>query len=308
MVICPDCGEALGGLEVRTCVASCGWQGESRDGVPVFLSRADRQDPVLAEYLHNYDAVADEDLVRPILDDHYVLNQAANLVSYMGDLKGLEICDLGCGQGQLSKALLERGGPPHITAVDIALSYLRRLTAVPGVTPVLANAENLPFADAFDIVVTTDVMEHVLNVGSFLYALNRAIRKGGRAYIRVPYRENLLVYSPHLGCNYRFVHLRSFDKSLLRLYMRTAGFEVEGFRLDGFSIYTPREFWMRGLGRKPLYNKLQQAILNRLRHAADVTRWNSRVARLFMRPQEIVVIARKYKAIEKLPESGFSLT
>lgn len=303
MVLCPNCGKSLSGLEHSICSAACGWQSETRSGTHILLSQADKEDPILAEYFQNYDVISEDDLVQPILDERYVENQVTNLVGYMGNVEGLEICDLGCGQGRLSRALLERGAA-HITAVDIALGYLRRLESLPGITPILANAENLPFAEAFDIVVATDVMEHVLNVGSFLFALNRALKISGRAYIRVPYRESLLAYSPQMGCSYRFVHLRSFNADILGLYMRAAGFVVERFHLDGFSVQTPQEFWLRGSLRQCLYNRLQQMILRRLDHPADVTLWNPRMASLFMRPQEIVVVARKSFNLEKPPNSG----
>lgn len=31
--------------------AACGWKGEDRDGISVYLSTRDRQDPILKEYL-----------------------------------------------------------------------------------------------------------------------------------------------------------------------------------------------------------------------------------------------------------------
>jgi hypothetical protein len=100
-------------------------------------------------------------------------------------------------------------GAESVTVVDRRMADSR-------FAPVLTNAGDLPFAEAFDIVTATDIMEHVLNVGSFISSLNGALVVGGDAYVRVPYPEDLLPYSPHLDCEYRFVSsakLRRLDST-----------------------------------------------------------------------------------------------
>ena len=306
MMICPDCALALSETDLLRC-STCDWQGEMREGIPVYLSRRDRKDPTLKEYLENYRRLSDDDLEKSILDERYIENQAANLASCVGNLEGTEVCDLGTGKGLLAKALLARGAK-RVTVIDISLSYLDRLREVPNIRPILANAENLPFFETFDVVVSTDVMEHVLNVGSFLFALNLEVKKGGVVYIRVPYRESLLRYSTHLGCSYRFVHLRSFNKDTLRIYLEDAGFVIKEFRLDGFNLSTPRKFWMSTGKRSAWYSFFQSTVTRWLSHPTNVTLWNSRLAGLFMPPLEIIAIARKQSRIDKLPNGGFTLT
>jgi SAM-dependent methyltransferase len=296
MLICPDCGVQLSDQEALGCV-KCGWQSEVMDGIPVYLSSEDRRDPVLHEYLENYARIADDDLIESIQDERYLEYQAANLAECVRTFPGAVVCDIGSGKGYLARALLDRG-LGQLTVVDISVAYLHRLRETLGIRPVLANAENLPFQEAFDVVATTDVMEHVLNVGSFLYSLNRALKTDGRAYVRVPYRESLLGYSPHLGCPYRFVHLRSFDESILRDYFDVAGFEVEGFRYDGFWLDIWRPFWTKTNARKRVIETFLTWARRRLQHPTEITRWKSWLVGIFLRPVEISVIARKVKRLE----------
>ena len=303
MIICPDCEAPIAAPDVLIC-QGCTWKGETRDGVAVYLSTRDREDPILREYFDNYDRISADDLRNSILDERYVENQARNLASYIPELRDRRVCDIGCGKGYLARQLVDRGAAP-MTVVDLSMAYLRRMSAEAFI-PVLANAENLPFADAFDIIVATDIMEHVLNVGSFVYALNRALAVGGTAYIRVPYRENLLSYSPHLECEYRFVHLRSFDVDTLRVYFESAGFAIDGFRFDGYWLQRPQRFWQTGW-RQHLYRKFQRAATKRLQHYTDVTSWNQRLARLLMVPLEVVVIARKVQSIQKQGKGAYVL-
>jgi 2-polyprenyl-3-methyl-5-hydroxy-6-metoxy-1,4-benzoquinol methylase len=152
-------------------------------------------DPATRSYTENYDRIARDDLDAKVMDERYIENLAANFCERVAHVSGSDICDIGSGKGFLVRKLLARGAA-SVTAVDISSPYLVRLTGQPGVFPLLANAEALPFVEHFDIVVATDVLEHVLNVGSFLYSVNRALRPNGRFYVRVPHRENLLPYFP----------------------------------------------------------------------------------------------------------------
>jgi SAM-dependent methyltransferase len=272
----------------------CRWTATVQAGVVNLLSDGDKSHPGFADYSRNYDRIADDDLNSPILDLQYVQRQAANLCRIARDVRGLEILDLGCGQGFLTRMLMSNGAK-SVAAVDISSAYLSRLAGLPGVVPILANAEKLPFQEAFDLVVSTDVMEHVLNVGSFLISLNDSLRMDGRAIIRVPYRENLIAYAAQTGCRYEFVHLRAFNRRLLHETLAGAGLKVERTSLDGFSMYSPQRFWIAGPRRKAAYLKLQEWALSKVDHPSTVTTWPWPLAALFMRPAEIVVVARKIR-------------
>ncbi|HLO74947.1 MAG TPA: class I SAM-dependent methyltransferase [Magnetospirillum sp.] len=293
MLLCPQCRAALS--DTQDC-ASCHWQGETNGRVRVMLSAADRDSALFKGYQGNYDRIAADDLASEILDLRYVGHQAANLVSVLGRrLRGARVCEVGVGQGYLARAML-KAGAASVTAVDIALPYLETLDH-DRLVPVLANAENLPFQDEFDILTATDVAEHVLNLGSFLYCANKALRPSGLLVLRVPLVESLLKYSPFLGCRYRFVHLRSFSEDIIHRELPEAGFDIETFRRDGFWLSTPQPFWMAGARRRQIYQRFKDHFSRTLASPVDVTRWPAWIAALWMRPQELVVRARKVKEL-----------
>lgn len=291
MLDCPNCGHSVDVTSAPHC-SHCNWHAELVDGVPILISELDKSDPILASYFKNYDQIADDDLSNAILDQRYVKHQVTNMVRYVGDVRGSDVLDIGCGQGMLAKALVARGAK-RVVAVDISMAYLRRLVGLRSIVPMLTNAESLPFRNAFDVLTSTDVMEHVLNVGSFLISVNQSLRMGGKVAIRVPLVENLLAYAAQSGCKYRFVHLRTFDRKLLVSALESAGFEVVSFNIDGFSVQTPQSFWTRGIRRKRVYNNLSSWLVKYLSDLTIVTTWNPNFASLFMRPQEIVVVGRK---------------
>lgn len=305
MLTCPQCFKSLSTSKSLACEA-CGWSGSKHEDIPDYLTAHEMEDPIFREYLKNYDDIAEEDLKKGIQDERYVKNQAFNLAEFLGPIGGCKVAEIGSGKGYLVAELLKRGAN-RVTAIDIALPYLMRLRGQPSVDPVRANAENLPFRDEFDVIVSTDVMEHVLNLGSFLYSVNRSLKRGGRVCIRVPCRENLLAYSPHLGCRFKLVHLRVFDKKILADCMEHAGFVVKEFCLDGFGLGMPRRFWIGSGFKAELYNRIKKLVESQLEHPTDVAFWKNWYARFLMRATTVSVRASKKFDIQLKREGGFEL-
>lgn len=104
----------------------------------------------------------------------------------------LEVLELGCGDGSLSRALgaLEH---VHVLGVDIAAARIARARAAS------SGARNLSFRvldldrelaslgdGSADVVVSVDVLEHVFDVFGFVAHIARLVRPGGLVLLRVP--------------------------------------------------------------------------------------------------------------------------
>jgi 2-polyprenyl-3-methyl-5-hydroxy-6-metoxy-1,4-benzoquinol methylase len=125
------------------------------------------------------------------------------------------VADLGCGDGWVIRHI----DAPVKVAVDIALEYLRRLP--PTITRVWSHIEDAPLKDAaFDTVVCTDVLEHVLDIKPVRDRIVRALRPGGRALLAFPFEQDLTVYDlPAYRAKYakyKYVHVRSIDDAFVR--------------------------------------------------------------------------------------------
>ena len=127
MLLCPDCRGQLPGLHADRCVA-CGWEPQTRDGIPVFLSGRDRTNQLFADYLANYDRIADVDLEESTQPEAFLDVQAERLLRHIGDVRELHACDVGIGKGILFDRL-RRLHPARLTGIDIAMSYLARFLA-----------------------------------------------------------------------------------------------------------------------------------------------------------------------------------
>src|SRR3954452_15921637 len=92
--------------------------------------------------------------------------------------------DAGCGDGRYLAAL-DADLPERIAGVDIAERILETARArIPRAELQQANLESLPFADGpFDLVLSSQVIEHVLDAPAAAAELARVLRPGGRLVI-----------------------------------------------------------------------------------------------------------------------------
>ena len=108
------------------------------------------------------------------------------LGSYLGDLRGRSVLDLGCGQGEEAVYLATLGA--HVTAIDISevgVDIARRRAVHNGVADrvraIVMRADPTSFADAsFDFIHGIGIIHHVGVENSFA-EIRRLLKPGGRA-------------------------------------------------------------------------------------------------------------------------------
>lgn len=131
--------------------------------------------------------------------------------------------DVGCGSGGNTETLRDLGWA--MTAVEFSPAGAR-LTATRGLDVVRGDGRRLPFADAsFDLVMSTDVWEHVDDDAAMAREAFRVLRPGGRLLVAVPAGADL--WSGH---DVALGHLRRYDRAMLTGVVASAGFSVHSLR------------------------------------------------------------------------------
>lgn len=103
------------------------------------------------------------------------------------NLAGLKLLDAGCGTGWFSKRACERGA--DVTSLDIGENLLEQVAKKCNSTRVVGDICNLQFpADNFDIVISSDVIEHTVNPRKAISELARVVKPKGTLVITVPNR------------------------------------------------------------------------------------------------------------------------
>lgn len=289
MPLCPQCRDAEVDFDAPNCPV-CRWAGAQEDSIVDFIAPSDREAPLFRAYMDLYAQIAQDDLASPIQGNQLLDMEAEHLLAAIGDVRGLAVCDVGVGQGRMFERLRSEA-PRLLVGVDLAPAYLRRLASDGAdVRLVLANAENLPFREELDLVVASDVLEHVLNPADFLGSAAESLKPGGRLIVKVPYRENLSQYRRSSGCPYPMVHLRSFDRSVLTQALEDVGLQIESTHFSGF--YAGR--WQTWLSRLPRTGDVIGTLLTR-RYGENPgpNRIPRPLGRLLMKPVVITTVARR---------------
>ncbi len=273
----------------------------STNGYPIYLNSSDSKS--LKDYIENYQSIAKDDLESSIVTVSTLCKFAHKMANIISDLdKNIKICDVGSDKGYLIDELVKKGFA-NITAVDIVDIYFKSFHS--DVNFCIANAENLPFDNEFAVIFATDVMEHVFDIGSFLYCVNLSLVRNGLFIIRVPNQETLLHYSHFLNCKYKFVHLRSFVPNIIRPYLREAGFSIK--RIEHFSYATGGAQRYIDLFSNDTHQKLFEKIgkfllacypsLNIVDESDFLGFFHKLFVKTFIRSHELLIVAEKIHTI-----------
>jgi ubiquinone/menaquinone biosynthesis C-methylase UbiE len=147
-----------------------------------------------------------------------------------------KILDVGCGKGWVAKHYLPKGVKVH--SLDVSTSNpakVKELYPSDDHKGIAADSFLLPFYDnSFDIVVASEIIEHVIDPAEFVKELFRVVKKGGKLLVTTPYKEKLIYYLC-VHCNKKTpanAHIHSFDEKKLESYYN--GEELEKFEYETF--------------------------------------------------------------------------
>ena len=137
----------------------------------------------------------------------------------LGDVRGQQVLDIGCGSGMNSVLAAKHGG--DVTGIDISPSLTRlaiRRAHVNGVggqvRVMVTSAHELPFAaNSFDVVLGIAILHH-LDLDAASHEVHRVLKRGGRAIFQEPVRNSALVKRLRALVPYRAPDVSPFERPL----------------------------------------------------------------------------------------------
>ena len=101
------------------------------------------------------------------------------------ELKGKKLLDAGCGTGWFSRRAVELGAV--VTSLDVGENLLNEVKKKCETTRVVGDVTALKFKDnSFDIIVSSDVIEHTPDPKLAIKEMARVLKKGGVLALTVP--------------------------------------------------------------------------------------------------------------------------
>jgi 2-polyprenyl-3-methyl-5-hydroxy-6-metoxy-1,4-benzoquinol methylase len=117
----------------------------------------------------------------------------SDIINQLG--KGLNVLDVGSGDGIIGEQLWKMGN--HVVAIDlptVAFQAHKRQ----GLLALAGDAERLSFAsNTFDVVIASEIMEHLWNPRSFVEEAYRVLKTNGYLIVSTPEGIDSLRYDAH---------------------------------------------------------------------------------------------------------------
>ncbi|MDP6979286.1 MAG: methyltransferase domain-containing protein [Myxococcota bacterium] len=177
----------------------------------------------------DYDSRAYDSLVPP---QRYWQRKRYDLLKEMSGRAARKL-DIGCGSGRFIQS------EPETVGLDIALPKLRFLRRT-NPKLVRATCSSLPFADAsFDVVVNSQLIEHVPYDREIFREMNRVLEPGGTLVVGTPdygrlvWRITEAIYKFVLPYGYGDDHITHYTRFRLLEELAAAGFATLGYRYVG---------------------------------------------------------------------------
>ena len=245
------------------------------------------------EYIENYEKISQDHLIsfrknglNPFIQEDLWIeceNSTRKLIEKYSKRRD-RILDVGCGLGRLLSPFsqLERYG------LDISFGYLK-IAQSKGIEVCYSLIEDMPYmSEYFDVIVCTDVLEHVLDLNVCSSKILSVLKKGGIMIVRIPYKEDLSRYSDP-SYPYKYCHMRAFDgKTLKKLFEQILGCKVLERVMTGYRPWIPRlRYKFRFPRRDTLLIRFFSAMKKR-----DIFFGNFLLKKLFL-PVDINIVVKK---------------
>jgi ubiquinone/menaquinone biosynthesis C-methylase UbiE len=137
-------------------------------------------------------------------------------IALLDALAGFDVAtalDVGCAEGYFMKVLRERFGW-EVWGVDLSTVALAKAHEKHGLTVGAAEATRLPFADgSFDLVFSTEVIEHVLDPDLMIAEMKRVAR--GTVLVTTPASQSEHEHEPDYDLQAEG-HVNNFDRASVR--------------------------------------------------------------------------------------------
>jgi 2-polyprenyl-3-methyl-5-hydroxy-6-metoxy-1,4-benzoquinol methylase len=189
-----------------------------------------------------------------LLSQDYLFNPT---IEYIEKIKPKSILDVGCGNGAIANELIKRGFNVYgVDASEMGINFANKINPNRFFLcdfDTMQLPETLPIKE-FDLVISTEVIEHVYSPESFMGFCKMALKKDGHILLSTPYHgyiKNLVLsltgkMDSHFNVLWEGGHIKFWSVNTLSTILDKYGFGELGFIGCGRMPYLWKSMIMTG--------------------------------------------------------------
>ena len=163
--------------------------------------------------------------------------------------RNVSIADLGCGSGAILHYLKDELGYIHVKGFDLNVSNIEFARRFRGIEIENADIYELDAGKKFDVVITTENIEHVSHPNAYIEQIKKLVKPGGYILLTTPHNDktatNLMGLSGDHFCGPN--HQNYFNYQNLSDLIVSHGFDVVDYWIDNRTRLNPYAFLKRFL-------------------------------------------------------------
>lgn len=143
--------------------------------------------------------------------------------------RSARIVDIGCANGDLL-AELKKVGYENLTGIDPSPACARAAQELYGIHVLTAPISRIPYETAFELVILSSVLEHILDLRGTIRGIHQVLRAGGAIYLEVPDMTRCSLINDAPFMEFSVEHINYFGPISLANLWRTHKFDVSEMR------------------------------------------------------------------------------
>jgi len=200
------------------------------------------------DYVENYEIIASGDRRGIVTLETQAISNCCELLIQNYN-KDAVVADIGCGFGHVLRNIPAK----QKVGLDVSINMLVQVDD--DCIKVRSFAEDMPFSsEYFDIVICSDIFEHVLQPFLLVKELERILKPNGMLLFSCPWEQDISIYDSEeyqkRFPKYKYVHLRSVNDEIIKQYFHN-------FEIVSSTLITVA---MKDMVFKPYANKFIQFI------------------------------------------------
>lgn len=187
--------------------------------------------------------------------------------------RGNKVLDIGCAEGPFADLISKNNYIVGLDQCPKRLFLNEETAAGKGYSLLVIHSnDRLPFPDGeFDVTLSTEVIEHVLDTKNFVGKIRRVLKENGKLILSTPnvasWKNRLSILlgdGRFIKSNIRYpeqkLHIRFFSFFSLRKFLEESGFRIIQEFGVGFT-YSRLDYWLVG---SKIFNKIFRTFCNNI--------------------------------------------